>query len=132
MISLRTPTERAALGFDDAAAAREAGLAHADLPIDGAGGFTPEVLDAFSKAMAEGGGDVLLHCGSGARAGQLYAAWLVRERGLSPQEAMQRVAPLGLWPMPMERMLNRPLALRLATPESPEPPPPPPPAGPAR
>lgn len=82
--------------------------------------------------MAEGGGDLLLHCGSGARAGQLYAAWLVRERGLSPQEAMQRVAPLGLWPLPMERMLNRPLELRLATPGSPEPPPPPPPAAPAR
>jgi uncharacterized protein (TIGR01244 family) len=132
VISLRTPAERATLGFDDAAAARDAGLAYADLPIDGSGGFTPEVLDAFSKAMAEGGGDLLLHCGSGARAGQLYAAWLVRERGLSPQEAMQRVAPLGLWPLPMERMLNRPLELRLATPGSPEPPPPPPPAAPAR
>ncbi|GIX38110.1 MAG: hypothetical protein KatS3mg127_1349 [Silanimonas sp.] len=58
----------------------------------------------------------LLHCGTGARAGQLYAAWLVRERGLSPQEAMQRVAPLGLWPLPMERLLGRPLTIDYAAP----------------
>ena len=114
VISLRTAAERGTLGFDDAAAAREAGLAYADLPIDGSGGFTPAVLDAFAKAMAEGGGDLLLHCGSGARAGQLYAAWLVRERGLSPQDAMAKVAPLGLWPLPMERMLGRPLEIGLA------------------
>lgn len=116
VISLRAPEEIAALGFDAEARARDAGLAYANLPVAGNGGFTPDTLDAFAKAMADGGGDLLLHCGSGARAGQLYAAWLVRERGLSPQEAMERVAPLGLWPTPMERMLGRPLELRYAAP----------------
>lgn len=114
VINLRAPDEMAALGFDAEAKAKEAGLDYAMLPVAGNAGFTPAVLDAFSKAMAEGGGDILLHCGSGARAGQLYAAWLVREKGMSPQEAMQRVAPLGLWPTPMERLLGRPLEIDFA------------------
>lgn len=114
VINLRTAEEMAALGFDAKASAKDAGLAYATLPIAGNTGFSPAVLDAFAKAMDEGGGELLLHCSSGARAGQLYAAWLVREKGLSPQEAMQRVAPLGLWPTPMERMLGRPLEIDFA------------------
>ena len=111
VINLRAPEEMAALGFDAQAAAEGAGLDYATLPIAGNTAFSPAVLDAFSEMMAKGEGDLLLHCASGARAGQLYAAWLVRERGLSPQEAMQRVAPLGIWPTPMERMLDRPLRI---------------------
>ena len=63
------------------------------------------------------GGTVLLHCASGARAGAVHAAWLVRYRGATPTEAMQAVAPLGLWPLPLERLLGTPLRLELATPE---------------
>lgn len=117
VISLRTPEETAALGFDPAAAAASVGLDYQVLPVPSNGGFNPAVLDAFSAEMAKGG-ELLLHCGTGARAGQLYAAWLVRERGLSPQEAMQRVAPLGLWPLPMERLLGRPLTIGFAAPAS--------------
>lgn len=115
VINLRTPEETATLGFDPAAAAASAGLDYRVLPVPSSGGFSPAVLDAFSAEMARGG-ELLLHCGTGARAGQLYAAWLVRERGLSPQEAMQRVAPLGLWPLPMERLLGRPLTIDFAVP----------------
>ena len=114
VINLRAPEEMAALGFDAKATAEGAGLEYATLPIAGNTAFSPAVLDAFSDMMAKGEGDLLLHCASGARAGQLYAAWLVRERGLSPQEAMQRVAPLGIWPTPMERMLERPLRIEFA------------------
>lgn len=114
VINLRAPEEMAALGFDAETAAKDAGLGYTLLPVAGSAGFTPAVLDAFAKAMAEGGGDILLHCGSGARAGQLYAAWLVREKGMSPQDAMERVAPLGLWPTPMERLLGRPLEIDFA------------------
>lgn len=116
VINLRAPDEMATLGFDQPALLAAKGIGYTALPVAGNAGFTPAVLDAFSAAMAEGDGDILLHCASGARAGQLYAAWLVRERGLTPQEAMQRVAPLGLWPTPMERMLDRPLQLEFAEP----------------
>ena len=114
VINLRATEEMATLGFDAQAAAEGAGLDYATLPIAGNAAFSPALLDAFAAMMAKGEGDLLLHCASGARAGQLYAAWLVREKGLSPQEAMERVAPLGVWPTPMERMLGRPLVIDYA------------------
>lgn len=114
VINLRAAEEMATLGFDEAALAAAEGMDYTLLPIANNAAFSPAVLDAFAKAMAEADGQVLLHCASGARAGQLYAAWLVREQGLSPDEAMRRVAPLGLWPTPMERLLDRPLRLEFA------------------
>jgi len=114
VINLRTPEEMATLGFDEAAFAESKGMGYTLLPVAGNAGFTPAALDAFSAAMASGDGDVLLHCASGTRAAHLYAAWLVREQGVSPEEAMRRVGPLGLWPLPMERLLDKPLRLDYA------------------
>lgn len=114
VINLRTPEEMATLGFDEAAVAQSKGMGYTLLPIAGNGGYTPAVLDAFSAAMANGEGDVLLHCASGTRAAHLYAAWLVREKGMSPEDAMRRVGPLGLWPLPMERLLDKPLRLEFS------------------
>lgn len=116
VINLRTPEEMATLGFDAAAVAKAQGMDYTLLPIAGNAGFTPAALDAFSAAMATGEGDVLLHCASGTRAAHLYAAWLVREKGMSPEDAMRRVGPLGLWPLPMERLLDRPLRLEFTEP----------------
>jgi uncharacterized protein (TIGR01244 family) len=119
IINLRTPEEMATLGFDEAALAASKGMDYTLIPIAGNAAYTPAALDAFSAAMAKGEGDVLLHCASGTRAGHLYAAWLVREKGLSPDEAMRRVGPLGLWPLPIERLLEQPLRLdAAAAPES--------------
>jgi uncharacterized protein (TIGR01244 family) len=114
IVNLRTAEEMSTIGFDAATAAREAGLAYVHTPVGGGAAFTPALLDQFSAEMAKADGRVLLHCASGARAGQLYAAWLVRERGYTPDAAMREVAPLGLWPLPMERMLGQPLSLGLA------------------
>lgn len=114
VINLRTPEEMATLGFDEAALAASKGMDYTLIPIAGNTGYTPAALDAFSAAMARGDGDILLHCASGTRAGHLYAAWLVREKGLSPEDAMRRVGPLGLWPPPMERLLDQPLRLDYA------------------
>jgi protein tyrosine phosphatase (PTP) superfamily phosphohydrolase (DUF442 family) len=118
VLNLRTPEEMAALGFDEAALFQAAGVSYAQSPIAGAAGYTGDVVDAYERErQAAGGGTVLLHCGSGARAGAVHAAWLVRYRGATPTEAMQAVAPLGLWPLPLERLLGTPLRLELATPE---------------
>jgi uncharacterized protein (TIGR01244 family) len=117
VINLRTAEEMATLGFDEAALAASKGMDYTLIPVAGNAAYTPAALDAFSAAMARGEGDILLHCASGTRAGHLYAAWLVREKGVSPDEAMRRVGPLGLWPTPMERLLDRPLRLEYAPPQ---------------
>lgn len=116
VFNLRTDDEMRGAGLDGAALASVHGLRHVSSPVAGASGFSPAVLEAFAREMDSGEGPMLLHCASGARAGNLYAAWLVRYRGLSPAEAMARVAPLGLWPLPMERLLGQPLTIDFADP----------------
>ncbi len=116
VFNLRTDDEMRTAGIDGAALASTHGMRYAASPVAGAAGFTPEVLEAFAREMESGSGPMLLHCASGARAGNLYAAWLVRYRGLTPAEAMARVAPLGLWPTPMERLLGQKLTIDFAEP----------------
>lgn len=116
VFNLRTAEEMASVGFDEAAAAAAAGMSYTQSPVGGAAGFTPAVLEAFAREMEAADGKVLLHCASGNRAGNLYAAWLVRYRGKSPDAALREVAPLGLWPLPMERLLGTPLKVDFADP----------------
>jgi uncharacterized protein (TIGR01244 family) len=116
VFNLRTDDEMRTAGIDGAALAGAHGMRYTASPIAGAAGFTPEVLEAFAREMESGDGPMLLHCASANRAGHLYAAWLVRYRGMSPAEAMARVAPLGLWPTPMERLLGQKLTLDFAEP----------------
>lgn len=66
--------------------------------------------------MAAADGKLLLHCASGGRAGLVYAAWLVKYQGKTPDEAMRTLEPLGAWPLPMEKLLGRPLTVDFAKP----------------
>lgn len=116
VFNLRTDEEMLTAGIDGAALAAAHGLRYAQSPVAGAAGFTPAVLEAFAREMASGNGPMLLHCASGGRAGNLYAAWLVRYQGLTPAEAMARVEPLGLWPLPMQRLLGETLTIDYAEP----------------
>lgn len=112
VFNLRTSEEMAGLDFDEAARLQQLGIAYSHHPIGGeAHPYAPALLDAFSAAMAAADGPLLLHCASGGRAAQLYAAWLVRERGFRPDEALRLMGPRAGWPMPMEKLLDRPLRL---------------------
>jgi len=117
VVNVRGADEMTSLGFDEPATAAAAGMRYVNVPLAGASAYTPAALEAFAREMAlEDGGKLLLHCGSGSRAGLLYAAWLVQYRGQTPDAAMRTVAPLGLWPLPLERMLGRSLSLQFADP----------------
>lgn len=108
IFNVRTPTEMAdrnVVPFDEAAAAGELGLTYEVQPIGGAAHpFSPAVLEAFAARVQAGSEPLLLHCGTGNRAGQLYAAYAVKYLGKTPDEAMRDLEPLGLWPLPIERM----------------------------
>ncbi len=114
VFNVRTPAEmadRTVVPFDEAALAAGLGLVYAEHGIAGSQGYRPEILDAFAAAVAAGDGPVLLHCGTGARAGLLYAAYAVKYLGRSPDQAMRDLEPLGLWPLPLERLTGLPLRL---------------------
>lgn len=115
VINLRTPAEvddRAVVPYDEAAQAAALGLDYRHQPVGGkAHPYRPEVLEAFAASMAASDGPVLLHCGTGVRAGLLYAAYAVKYLGKSPDEAMRELEPLGLWPLPLEQLTGIELGL---------------------
>jgi len=116
VINFRTRPEVEGLPFDEPGLLEQAGVAYHEIGVGrGEGAYTPEILEAFNAQMEAAGDDqILLHCGSGYRASQVYAAWLVKYRGMSPDEALDRVAPSGWWPMPMEQLLGQPLSVSVA------------------
>lgn len=113
VINFRTRPEVEGLSFDEPGMLTDAGVDYHEIGVGrGEGAYNPDVLEAFNTRMEAAGDDqILLHCGSGYRASQVYAAWLVKYRGLSPDEALERVSPAGWWPMPMEQLLGQPLSV---------------------
>lgn len=115
VLNLRTSGEMAELDFDETAVAKELGLRYRQIPVGGAEHpFTPEHLAAFAAEMEAADGSILLHCASGGRASQVYAAWLVKYRDHTPQQAMEKLKAFGAWPLPMERLLGEPLQVVFA------------------
>lgn len=117
IVNIRTPAEmddRKTVPFDEAALAAELGLDYVHLPQGGeAFPFRPELADGLAAAL-QGEGKVLLHCASGARASLVYAAYLVKHRGVDPDIAMRETAAFGMWPLPLERMSGVKLTLQRA------------------
>jgi protein tyrosine phosphatase (PTP) superfamily phosphohydrolase (DUF442 family) len=117
VFNLRTSEEMAELGFDQAVVLKGIGLSYQQWPVGGPEHpYTPALLEAFAQAMKSNDGKVLLHCAGGGRAAQLYAAWLVAYQGESPQQAMATLESFGGWPLPMERLLGKPLRVELDKP----------------
>ncbi|MCU0225009.1 MAG: protein tyrosine phosphatase family protein [Acidobacteria bacterium] len=112
VINLRTAEEMKGVDFDEVALVEQLGMSYLSLPIDGSPAYTPELLEAFAQRVSQSQGKVVLHCTSGARAGQLYAAYAVKYLGKTPDEAYAALKPLGGWPLAMERLLGRPLSVQ--------------------
>lgn len=88
VISLRTEGEK---GYDEAREAetvQQLGMQFVSIPVAGAEGVTEENARALSEALAEAEGPVVLHCGSGNRAGALLALRAYFEKGKGVEEAM--------------------------------------------
>lgn len=110
VINMRTPDEMTKLKFYEDYLLKKADIDYHLIPIGGKEfQYSPKKLEAFAKAMQTKGGKVLLHCGSGHRASQLWAAYLVKYKGKSPDDALSMVKDMGWWPMPMEALLNKKL-----------------------
>ena len=71
IIDLRRPQEDR--GIDERAAVEGYGMNYVTLPVDGADGVTFENAEELNRLLAEADGPVLVHCGSGNRAGALLA-----------------------------------------------------------
>jgi protein tyrosine phosphatase (PTP) superfamily phosphohydrolase (DUF442 family) len=113
VVSVRTPremTNREIVPFDEAAAAERLGMAYVNIPLGGeAHPYTPAAVDDLVAALDRTDGDVLVHCGMAGRAAYLWAAYLVRERGLDVNDALAVGRAIAIGPDPLEGLLGRPL-----------------------
>jgi len=118
VINLRTPAEmedRQRVPYDEAAAVAELGMEYFSIPLGGdEHPYTPQAVDRFAKALAEHRGPVLLHCTVGWRASYLWVAYLVREHGLTLQDALARGEAIAITPDPLEGLLGRALTVQYA------------------
>jgi len=110
VINMRTPDEMKELKFHEDYLLKKANIDYHFLPIGGKEfKYSPAKLEEFAQSLDSSKGKVLLHCRSGHRASQLWAAYLVKYKGKSPDDALDMVKDMGWWPMPMEALLDKKL-----------------------
>lgn len=99
VVNLRTPQEmQSQVPFDEAALLKELGITYVHLPVRGTPElpYSPATLDAFSAAVREAKGKVLLHCTVAWRASHLWAAYLIRERTAPVEDALAHARLINL------------------------------------
>jgi protein tyrosine phosphatase (PTP) superfamily phosphohydrolase (DUF442 family) len=102
LISLLTPEETAALGYDIEAEAAARGMAYSAVPVGPETGGA--AADALALILAAQDGPVVIACASARRASHLYAASLIRSGAIEPGE-LDRIDPDLDWsPALLERL----------------------------
>ncbi len=99
VINLRTEAEMAnrdVVPFDEAEKLDALGMEYVLIPQGPEETLTPAAVDAFAAAMADADGKVLVHCGSGVRASHMWAAYLVREKGMDLEAALAQAEAMNL------------------------------------
>ena len=120
VVNLRTPSEitPARIGFDEPAAIRSLGMTYVYLPVghDSTYPYSMATVKSFAAALADAKGKVLLHCTVAWRASNLWAAYLISERGVSVDSAIANARIINLGNransmmngrLPIEQFLNR-------------------------
>jgi len=116
VVNLRTQREmdnRNRVPYDEAAKAKELGLAYVHIPLGGDDTpYTPAAVDAFAKAVENADGKVLLHCTIAWRASHMWAAYLVKHKGMSVDEAITNAKAINFGGLPLADLLDKELTLK--------------------
>jgi len=112
VINMRTAAEMEKQPFLQDYLTQKYNMSYNRVPIGGDDDpYSPEKLAEFAQALQQSSEQkVLLHCGSGYRASQMYVAYLVAYENMSPDAALAMVKP-SWWPSPMEKLLGKKLSL---------------------
>jgi uncharacterized protein (TIGR01244 family) len=98
VINLRTPKEmddRAVVPFDEAAVLKELGVDYVNVPLGRPDHpASPDKVDQVAAALAAHQGRALLHCTVAGRASHMWAAYLIRHRGVKPEVAVAEAASI--------------------------------------
>ena len=118
VINLRMPEEMKQIGFDEAALVKELGMNYVHIPMRGSpeNPYGPKQLDQFAAAIASADGKVLLHCTVAWRASHIWAAYLIRDRGVPVATALAQTRSINLrdespfgGQQPIEGFLGKPV-----------------------
>jgi len=118
VVNLRSPEEmRESVSFDEAALVKELGMKYVYLPVRGNTEFPYDTstVAKFADAVRSSNGKVLLHCTIAWRASHLWAAYLIKERGVDATAALTNARLINLMdehhmgsgPQPVEEFLGR-------------------------
>jgi uncharacterized protein (TIGR01244 family) len=117
VVNLRMPEEMARVNFDEKALVESLGMKYVHIPMRSP--YLPEYLTKFADVMKTANGKVLLHCTVAWRASHLYAAYLIREKGVAENVALEHARSINLMDdhrmsgdamQPVEEFLGRKLA----------------------
>ncbi|HEV7691601.1 MAG TPA: sulfur transferase domain-containing protein [Hyphomonadaceae bacterium] len=99
VINLRTQQEmdnRKQVPFDEAAVLKELGVNYVHIPLGGPDTpYTPEAVEKFAKAFEGANTKVLLHCTVAWRASHMWAAYLVKHKGVAREEAVKQATAIN-------------------------------------
>jgi uncharacterized protein (TIGR01244 family) len=121
VVNLRSPEEmKTAVKFDEPAVIQELGMRYVYIPMRGTPEFpySPDAITKFADAVSSANGKVLLHCTIAWRASHLWAAYLIKERGVASEEALANARAINLLDtrrigsgarQPIEDFLNGPV-----------------------
>ena len=121
VVNLRTPEEMTkAVKFDEPALIQQLGMRYVYIPMRGTAEFpySPEAVAKFAEAVRSANGKVLLHCTIAWRASHLWAAYLIKERGVPVETALANARAINLMDtmrmgssarQPVEDFLNKTL-----------------------
>jgi len=99
VVNLRTPSEMSgSVPFDEAKLVAELGMRYVYLPVRGSADYpySPATLTQFAEAVSSSKGKVLLHCTIAWRASHLWAAYLIKERGVPVDAALANARAVNL------------------------------------
>lgn len=99
VVNLRTPEEMTKnVPFDEPALVAELGMRYVFLPVRGSGEYpySPATLAQFAEAVRTTNGKVLLHCTVAWRASHLWAAYLIKDRGIPIESALANARAINL------------------------------------
>lgn len=109
VVNFRTNKEIESLPFNEAKTLQEQGVHFYTIEIGKDRPYSPQKLLQFNQIMEQNKGHrVVIHCRSGHRAAQVYAAWLIRYRGLSNQQATAAISPRKAQQQAIKQLLEQP------------------------
>ena len=121
VVNLRMQSEMDRVKFNEKELIESLGMKYVHIPMRGTAEapYSPDAVTKFADAVKNAKGKVLLHCTVAWRASHLYAAYLIKEKGVDENTALTHARSINLMDdhrmtedgkQPVEEFLGRKLA----------------------